>query len=519
MMKNAIGREIPMELDYLKGRKLFAGEFAIEPKGNRQGKKIKLGQKAVNKVLSSLEEAIEKTGLKDGMTISFHHHFRNGDFIIKLVMEAIANKGIKDLAIMASSLNPCHDFLIEYIENGTVTAIETSGLRDTLGEYLTTHSGCLKRPIVIRSHGGRARAIESGETHIDVAFMGAPACDCFGNAIGSQGKSACGAMGYAMVDAHHADQTVIITDNLLKNEFLYPYSIPQTDVDYVVEVAAIGNPEGIASGAISITKNPLQLKIAELAAEFVDQAGYLKEGFSLQLGSGGASLAAAQFMRAKMLARGIKGGFGIGGATGIFTEMLKEGLFEVFYDTQTFDTTAAASLKENPRHVEITASFYANPWTDCIVNQLDVVFLSATEVDLDFNVNCMTDSNGVLMGASGGHSDTAAGAKLAIIVMPLVRGRLPMIRDKVQTVITPGESIDVVVTERGLAINPKRQDLLEKLKGSNLPIYTIQELQKMAYDFVGKPKDIEVSQDDKDIVAVVEYRDGSIIDVIRKPMA
>ena len=93
-----------------------------------------------------------------------------------------------------------------------------------------------------------------------------------------------------------------------------------------------------------------------------------------------------------------------------------------------------------------------------------------------------------------------------------------MIRDKVQTVITPGESIDVIVTERGIAVNPKRTDLLEKLKDSNLPLYTIQELQQMSYDLVGKPKDIEVSQEDKDIVAVVEYRDGSIIDLVRKPL-
>ncbi|MGL5207473.1 MAG: citrate lyase subunit alpha [Acidaminococcaceae bacterium] len=517
-MKNAIGRDIPMEVPYLKGRTLYAGEFALAPQGNRQGKRLKAGQKSADKVVESLPEVIARTGLKNGMTISFHHHFRNGDYIIKMVMEAIAAKGIKDLTLMASSLNPCHEFLIDYIEDGTVTALETSGLRDTLGEYLTSHPGCLKRPVVIRSHGGRARAIEAGEAHIDVAFMGAPICDRFGNASGSKGKSACGAIGYAMVDAHHADQTVIITDNLLRDSFLYPYSIPQTDVDYVVEVESIGDPAGIASGAIRITKNPLQLKIAKLAAEIVDEAGYLRDGYSLQLGGGGASLAVAQFMREKMLARGIKGGFGIGGATGIFTEMLKEGLFEIFYDTQTFDTTAAASLAENPRHVEMTASFYANPWTDCIVNQLDVVFLSATEVDLDFNANCMTDSNGVLMGASGGHSDTAAGAQLAVIVVPLIRGRLPMIRDRVQTVITPGESIDIIVTERGIAINPKRKDLLEKLKNSNLPLYTIQELQAMAYELVGKPKDVEVSYEDKDVVAVVEYRDGSIIDLVRKPI-
>ena len=166
----------------------------------------------------------------------------------------------------------------------------------------------------------------------------------------------------------------------------------------------------------------------------------------------------------------------------------------------------------------MSASMYANPWTDCTTNYLDVVFLGATEIDLDFNVNVMTDSNGVLMGASGGHSDTAAGAKCTVITCPLIRGRLPMIRDKVATVITPGSSIDVLVTEYGIAINPARTDLIERFKDSNLPIFTIEELQQLAFDLVGKPQDIPVSDKDEDIVAIVEYRDGSIIDVVRKPL-
>ncbi len=45
-----------------------------------------------------------------------------------------------------------------------------------------------------------------------------------------------------------------------------------------------------------------------------------------------------------------------------------------------------------------------------------------------------------------------------------------------------------------------------------------EELQQMAYDMVGKPEGIEVSQDPKDVVAIIEYRDGSIIDVVRKPL-
>ncbi len=515
-MLNKAGREIPMHLPCLEGREAYQGEFAIEAKARRAGKPVKTSRLGTNKVLASIDEAIERTGLKDGMAISFHHHFRNGDYVVKLVLDRIHAKGIKDITVLCSSLSPCHEFLIDYIKDGTVTAVETSGLRDALGKFLTKNPGVLKRPVVIRSHGGRARAIVSGEVHIDIAFMGVPTCDHRGNATGMMGPSACGALGYAMVDSHYADQTVLLTDNLV--DYVYPYSIPQTDVDYVVEVEAIGDPEGIASGAVGITRDPVQLKIAEMAAEFLEQADIIQEGFSFQLGAGGAPLSVAKYISEKLKKKGLKAGFGIGGATGVLVGMLEDGYINAIYDTQTFDTTAAASLHKNPAHIEMSASMYADPWTDCMTNYLDVVFLGATEVDVNFNVNCMTDSNGILMGASGGHSDTAAGAKCTVIVVPLIRGRLPMILDSVQTVITPGDSIDVIVTDRGIAINPRRQDLIEKFKDSNLPLYTIEELQAMAYALVGKPNDVKVSDRDEDVVAIVEYRDGTIIDVIRKPL-
>ncbi|MBP8616898.1 citrate lyase subunit alpha [Veillonella sp.] len=515
-MLNKVGCDIPTNIPALEGREVYQGEFAIEAKASRAGKPVHTTRVGDNKILASIDEAIEKAGVKDGMTLSFHHHFRNGDYVMKMVMERIQAKGIKDITIASSSLSPCHEFLVEMIQDGTVTAIETSGLRDRLGKFLTQNPGVLKRPVVIRSHGGRARAIECGEVHIDVAFMGAPTADPRGNCTGMMGKSACGAMGYAMVDAKYADKTVVITDNLV--DYVYPYSVPQTDVDYVVVVDEIGDPAGIASGAVGFTKNPIQIKIAELAGEFLDQADIIREGFVFQLGAGGAPLTVAKFIAEKLRKRGETAGFAIGGATGVLSGMLEEGLIKAIYDTQTFDTTAAASLHANPAHIEMSASMYANPWTDCTTNYLDVVFLGATEIDVDFNVNVMTDSNGVLMGASGGHSDTAAGAKCTVITCPLIRGRLPMIRDKVSTVITPGTSVDVLVTEYGIAINPARQDLVEKFADSNLPIYTIQELQQMAYDLVGKPQDIPVSDKDEDIVAIVEYRDGTILDVVRKPL-
>lgn len=517
-MKNAVGREIPEKIRGMEKFTLYEGEFAHIPQQAGGARKIRFSLPQKDKVLASIDDAIEKTNLKDGMTISFHHHLRNGDFLMKMVVERIAAKGIKDLTIASSSLSPCHDFLVDYIKDGTITALESSGLRGELGKFLCANPQALKKPVIIRSHGGRARAIEAGELHIDVAFMAAPTCDYHGNCTGRIGKSAFGSMGYAMIDAEYADQVVVITDNLVE-EPVYPYSIPQSNVDYIVSVDAIGDPEGIASGAIRITKNPTQLVMAKYAAQVMEKSGYLKNGFSMQMGSGGASLAVGKYLREIMEAKDIKGSFGVGGMTGVFVEMLKDGLFETAYDAQTFDIPAIQSIAENPRHLEMSASMYANPWNSSpVVNYLDAVFLSATEVDLDFNVNVITDSNGKCMGASGGHSDAAAGAKMSVIMCPVVRGRLPMIRDHVQNVVTPGDSIDVIVTDRGIAINPKRQDLLDKLKGTNLPIKTIQELQAMAYDMVGKPEEVALSQDDNDIVAVVEYRDGSIIDVIRKPI-
>lgn len=511
-MRNAAGREIPEVLAGLKKVVPYQGPFAIRPEGRLTGPKIRMEKPRSEKLLKSIDQAIDATGLADGMTISFHHHFRNGDFVLNSVIAAIARKGIKDLTLAPSSLTDVNEAIIPFIEQGVITAIETSGARGKLGRLLT--AGTLKRPVMIRSHGGRARAIECGDLQIDVAFIGAPACDLCGNINGVEGKSACGSMGYAMVDAAYADKVVAITDHLVPYP-LVPISIPQTQVDYIVEVEAIGNPKGIASGALRISKDPRELLIAEYAAKVIEYSGYFKQDFSLQLGSGGASLAAAKFIKEKMIDQGITASFGLGGVTAPFVEMLEEGLLQAIYDVQDFDIPALQSLKNNPKHQEMSASFYANPHNGGpIVNQLDVVILSATEMDIDFNVNVITDSNGVIMGASGGHCDTAAGAALSIVVAPLLRGRLPMILDRVNTIVTPGETVDVIVTERGVAVNPLRQDLRDNLKEAHVPLVEIQDLQRMAYELAGRPDPIQLSDE---VVGIVEYRDGTVLDVIRKP--
>jgi citrate lyase subunit alpha/citrate CoA-transferase len=464
-----------------------------------------------SKLVESLEIAVKETGLKDGMTVSFHHHFRNGDYIVNMVMDVIAKLGIKDIRVAASSLTSVHAPLIEHIRNGVITRIETSGIRGELAKAIS--KGLMDIPVVIRSHGGRARAIEDGELVIDVAFLGVSACDCYGNANGFYGKSICGSLGYAMVDANHAKRVVLITDNLVEYPNL-PASIPQTKVDFVVVVDEVGDPNGIMSGATRLTKDPRELLIARNTANFIEASGYIKDGFSMQTGSGGAALAVSQFLKEIMQAKNITASFALGGITQQLVELHEEGFVNNLFDTQSFDLRSAESIGKNPRHYEIDASFYANPNNKgCVVDKLDFVILSALEIDLNFNVNVITGSDGVIMGASGGHSDAAAGAKMSIVVAPLIRGRIPTVIEQVNTVITPGETVDAIVTDRGIAINPLRQDLMDRVSGYGLPLCTIDELMEKAEKITGKPKPIEYK--DK-VVGVVQYRDGTVIDKIRQ---
>lgn len=508
MVMNKVNRDIPQT--YADNYGVFEGELAHIKEYKEASRRIKPVKPQDDKLLSSIREAIEKTGLKDGMTISFHHHFREGDYVMNMVLEEIANMGIKNISIAPSSIANVHEPLIDHIKNGVVTNITSSGLRDKVGAAIS--SGIMENPVVIRSHGGRSRAIAAGDIHIDVAFLGAPSSDAYGNANGTKGKATCGSLGYAMIDAKYADQVVIITDTLMPYPNT-PISIPQTDVDYVVVVDAIGDPAGIAKGATRFTKNPKELLIAEYASKVITNSPYYKEGFSFQTGTGGASLAVTRYMREQMIKDGIKASFALGGITNAMVELLQEGLVEKIMDVQDFDHPSAISLDQNSQHYEIDANMYASPLSKgSVINQLDTCVLSALEVDTDFNVNVMTGSDGVIRGASGGHCDTAFAAKMSLVISPLVRGRIPTFVDQVNTVITPGTSVDIIVTEIGIAINPNRQDLIEHFKDLKVPQYTVEELKEKAYAIVGQPDPIEYG--DK-VVALIEYRDGSLIDVVR----
>ncbi|GAK47569.1 citrate lyase alpha subunit [Secundilactobacillus oryzae JCM 18671] len=509
-MKNSVNRELPEELLKRLSYEAFETTEIGHPSIQRVAPTVHVST-GDDKVVDSIKEVVKNT-VKDGMTISFHHHFRNGDFVFNAVMREIIDQGIKDLTLAPSSLtNVMNDMVIEAIKAGTVTNITSSGMRGSLGDFVS-HGG-LENPVIFRSHGNRARAIEHGDIKIDVAFLGVPNADRLGNANGMEGDAVFGSLGYALMDAQYANTVVLLTDNI-KPYPNTPASIRQTQVDYVVKVDKVGDPEKIGSGATRFTKDPKELKIASTVNDVIVNSPYFKDGFSFQTGSGGAALAVTRYLRQAMIDNQIHASFALGGITKPTTDLLNEGLIDRVMDVQDFDKGAAESMHTNGKQQEIDASWYADPDNKgAMVDQLDVVILSALEIDTKFNVNVMSGSDGVIRGAIGGHQD-AATAKLTIISAPLVRGRIATVVPDVTTVVTPGESVDVLVTEYGIAINPNRKDLISALSSlPGVPVYSIEELQKMAQDKVGEPKPLEFTDR---TVALIEYRDGTLIDTIRE---
>lgn len=466
-----------------------------------------------NSKVVSLEEAIKKSGLQDGMTISFHHHFRGGDKVVNLVVDQLAKMGFKDLKLAASSLSDVHKPLIEHIQKGVITGISTSGLRGELADAIS--HGLLKEPVIFRSHGGRGSAIATGEQPIDVAFLGASACDELGNACGvprsENGKSICGSLGYALPDARYAKHVVVLTDDLVAYPNL-PAGIRGADVESVVVVESVGDSSKISAGAIRDSKNPRDILLAKQAAKVVINSGYFKDGFSIQTGTGGASLAVVKYIREEMIKRGIKASFALGGITAHMVKLHEEGLIGKLIDVQSFDKVAAQSIATDPSHIEVSAVEYASgQHLGSATHALDIVILSALEVDTQFNVNVLVGSDGIIRGAIGGHQDTAADSALSIIVCPLLRGRIPCVVPKVTTLITPGKSVDVVVTEYGIAVNPARQELKEQLQAAGLKIVDIKDLSQKANSIIGTPDPIPFGNK---VVGVVMNRDGAVLDRI-----
>ena len=512
-MINAVNREIPDEL-------LKNGKEVYQGKNYMDGKYVKKDSPRTracvkpqeSKLCQTIREACEKCGAHDGMTFSFHTELRDGDYVASMVAKVLVEEmGLKDITVAATSLGAAQDVIADYIEEGKVIGVQTSGVRGRIGEVIS--AGKLASPAIIRSHGGRPRAVEAGEVHIDIAFLAAASSDCCGNASGVGGKNNFGSFGFGTHDSHYADHTVIITDTLVDFPNL-PSSVSAIDVDCVCVVDDIGDAKKISTKEARVTDNPRELMMAENVAKVIAATPYFKDGFSFQTGVGGPSLAVNRFLEEHMVEKNIKMKFALGGTSSSVCKLQDKGLVEHILDTQDFDQGAIDHIFKHPNHHETSLSEYANAANKgAYVNKLDYVVLSALEIDTDFNVNVITGSDGVLRGAPGGHPDTAAGSKCCIIVTPLTRGRMATVCDKVVTVTTPGDCVDVLVTDYGIAVNPLRPDLIKCLDEAGIPHKTIEELKEKAYSLVGTPDDLE--WEDK-VVAIVEARDGTILDVVRK---
>lgn len=504
---------LPAHIEGFGPVRAFAGAFGRAVPEGRPGA-FRTHRRGEAKLVPDLRAAIEACGLRSGCTVSFHHHLRNGDGVLNLVMDEIARMGVRDVTIAASSIFPVHAPLVAHIRSGVVTGIVTGYMVGPVADAVA--AGLLARPAVMQTHGGRARSIEAGEVRIDAAFIAAPEADACGNINGVNGRSACGAFGYPVVDAECARSVVAVTDNLVPYPAC-PIAISQEHVDLVVRVESIGDARQIVSGTTRPTTDPVGLQIAATAARVVEASGLLTDGFSFQTGAGGVSLAVASRIAERMAERGVRGSFGAGGITGMIVRMLEEGLFRSLLDVQCFDLDAVASFRRNPAHQMMSASMYANPWTrGAVVDQLDCMIMGAAEIDLDFNVNVSTGTDGRIIGGSGGHSDTAAGSKLALVTTQLTAGRFPKVVRRVGTITTPGETVDALATERGIAVNPGRGDLRDRLLSAGLPVVEIEQLHAEALRSTGDATAGAARDPDQPVVAVVQYRDGSVIDVIRR---
>ncbi|NHZ73649.1 MAG: citrate lyase subunit alpha, partial [Nitrospirae bacterium] len=349
LVTNAMGRPVPTMVNGQQ-QVAFQGVGQIEPTGNKQAPPVRSCKDyppSGDKRVGSLQEALERCGLRDGMVLSNHHHLRNGDRVALEALLTAAQMGVRDLMWFPSASFPCQKPVIDLMESGVVHHIEGS-MNGPLGDYCS--QGRMRGMGVLRSHGGRWQAIQDGEVEIDIALIAAPSADSFGNCNGSHGPSACGSLGFGLADSIYADRVIVVTDNLVDFPCI-PWQIQGNNVDFVVEVDSIGDPSKIVSGTTVITRSPDRQRIAELVARFVRDSRIMRPGFSFQAGAGGIALAFVLYLGEMMREAGVSASFVRGGSTKYLVDMLQEGLTGFILDGQTFDLDAVRSIATDPRHV------------------------------------------------------------------------------------------------------------------------------------------------------------------------
>jgi len=491
--KNAAGRNIETDIA---GRKF---------KPYKTGKKYNHD----SKVVKDLGTVLKKAGIKNGMTLSFHHQLRNGDFVVNQTLEQVHELGVKDIRLAQTAMFDVHKPIIDHIKNGVVTRMEGS-VNGEVGDFISKNNP-LKAPVILRSHGGRWAAVKTGELHPDIAIIAVSSADMRGNSTGLLGKSAFGNIAYSQVDAWHADKVIVVTDNLV------PYPCPFREiyeglVDYVVEIDSIGDPNKIVSGSLKVTDEPEKLGIGKHCVDLMDAAGIIKNDMIFQAGAGGISLAALKYLGERLEEKKLVAGCSTGGLTEYIVNMYNKGVIKQVNTCQCFDTVSVDFVKNHLESMSTIGEYSDPTMKGRNTDMLDTVILGATEVDVDFNVNVNTHSDGRMLHGIGGHQDVSAAANLTIITVPAYRKTNPIILEKVTTISTPGDIIDAIVTNHGVAINPKRKDLIKAVKGK-IDLVDIKDLQKIAYDATGGPQKPNLGDE---IIGMTKYFDGTVLDNIYK---
>lgn len=509
--------------------KPFGAAFSTEPQTGRF-----VGRRVAGKIpnrkskVTTLNAVMEL--INDGDTISYPHYYRTGDNGLRLVVEKLRQTGKKNIIIYGNAFFDHTDpWLAEAIRDGIVGGLYGNpyhklGAHIVAGELLPWVS-------VGFSHGNRVRKIQTGEVQLKVAFGPVPMADRYGNANGLLGKDEelCGPIGLFGADAEYADYVCLLAGTV-SDILIMPTPISMETVDFVVPVEGVGNNAGIGSGTLDVGKakaNPFNAQVAENVTRVMKAAGVVQDNFAFQVGSG-AGLLVLENIRAMLKETGIRANFTIGGITSMHVEMLEEGTVRHLMHGQLFEPNRKMfdSMLNHPNHHEITTAYYASVTNkESAVNMLDLAVLSALEVDLDFNLNTVC-AGGRIIGGIGGGQDVAAGADLTIIFLPLATGKkgkgFPKVVGEVYTRTTPGEVIDVVVTEEYAAVNPKsassyKQAIIERAKDFGLQLVSIEELHQKsmekAAEFGATPPPAETTDE---VVHAVEWRDGTLLDVIYK---
>ena len=178
-MVNAAGRAVPRRVNGTV-QVPFSAVEGKHPGGRTSGRPVRSCSEFPadgNKLVKSLKEALRRAGARNGMTISTHHHLRDGDSLTNMLFDVLREMGVKGVRWFPSASFPCHEHLIPHLSSGVIHHIEGS-MNGALGRFAS--SGNMKGVGVLRSHGTRYQAVQDGEVHIDLAVIAAPTADHLG---------------------------------------------------------------------------------------------------------------------------------------------------------------------------------------------------------------------------------------------------------------------------------------------------------------------------------------------------